>query len=266
VVFVNPYGIYVFEEIIRTGADSQLRFKIKEWMPVLLTYISVSYVVITVALVLAFKKRAWKAMFSIPSLTLLMTISSIRHLPIFVATSIRYLEHYQAVLINKLKTIKPTKGINRVVWASMLVLWIFIITSTVISVRGSIYQHEKYPIKAVAYLRDNNCKGNIFNSYNYGGYLIWQLPDAKVYIDGRMPSWVNNNQNYFNDYLDFINKEESRKDQINKYDIRCVLISNDEAYPKNNKSQPLGDWLVSNNWELITSASSQSNSLFILRP
>jgi hypothetical protein len=265
-VFVNPYGIYVFEEIIRTGADSQLRFKITEWMPVLLPYVSVSYVVITVALVLAFKKRAWKSIFSIPSLTLLMTISSIRHLPVFVATSVRYLEHYQTVSINKLKTIKPTKEINRVIWTSLSVLWLIVIVSSVVSVRGAIYQPEKYPTKAVAYLKENSCKGNIFNSYNYGGYLIWQLPDVKVYIDGRMPSWVNNNQNYFNDYLDFINKEESRKEQINKYNIRCVLVSNDEAYPKNNKSKPLGEWLVSNNWELITSASSQSNSLFMLKP
>lgn len=141
-VFVNPYGIYVFEEIIRTGADSQLRFKVTEWMPVLLPYVSVSYVAITVALVLAFKKRAWKAIFSIPSLTLLMTISSIRHLPVFVATSVRYLEHYQAVLINKLKTIKPTEEINRVIWTSLSVLWIFVVVSSVVSVRGTIYQPE----------------------------------------------------------------------------------------------------------------------------
>lgn len=41
----------------------------------------------------------------------------------------------------------------------------------------------------VEYLRTNPMEGTMFNFYNWGGYLIWRLPEEKVFIDGRMVSW-----------------------------------------------------------------------------
>jgi hypothetical protein len=45
---------------------------------------------------------------------------------------------------------------------------------------------EGLPLKAVKYLQDHELPGSMFNSYNWGGYLIWSLyPDKLVFIDGR---------------------------------------------------------------------------------
>jgi len=41
------------------------------------------------------------------------------------------------------------------------------------------------PIGAVEYLTANPPPLNLFNSYNWGGYLIYALPDVPVFIDGR---------------------------------------------------------------------------------
>ena len=42
------------------------------------------------------------------------------------------------------------------------------------------------PLEAAEYLRDHDPPGFMFNSYNWGGYLIWSLyPDRLVFIDGR---------------------------------------------------------------------------------
>jgi hypothetical protein len=42
------------------------------------------------------------------------------------------------------------------------------------------------PLEAAEYLRDYDPPGLMFNSYNWGGYLIWSLyPDKLVFIDGR---------------------------------------------------------------------------------
>ncbi len=42
------------------------------------------------------------------------------------------------------------------------------------------------PLGAVEYLRSHDLPGAMFNSYNWGGYLIWSLyPDMPVFIDGR---------------------------------------------------------------------------------
>jgi len=50
---------------------------------------------------------------------------------------------------------------------------------------GSAYCSESM----LEYLKSNQIKGKIFNFYNWGGYLIWNYPQEKVYIDGRMAIW-----------------------------------------------------------------------------
>jgi hypothetical protein len=42
-----------------------------------------------------------------------------------------------------------------------------------------------YPVRAVEYLRQHPVKGPVFNSYAFGGYLVSQLPEQPVFIDGR---------------------------------------------------------------------------------
>lgn len=44
---------------------------------------------------------------------------------------------------------------------------------------------ERYPVAAVEYLKGVKPEGNMFNSYNYGGYLIWALEEYPVFVDGR---------------------------------------------------------------------------------
>jgi len=47
-------------------------------------------------------------------------------------------------------------------------------------------QAQRFPAGAVAYLNTHRPAGPLFNSYNWGGYLIWTLyPRLRVYVDGR---------------------------------------------------------------------------------
>lgn len=42
-----------------------------------------------------------------------------------------------------------------------------------------------FPEKASSYIESHGLKGPLFNSYTWGGYLIWRLPAMPVSIDGR---------------------------------------------------------------------------------
>lgn len=43
-----------------------------------------------------------------------------------------------------------------------------------------------YPAGAADFIEKNDLKGNMYNHYNWGGYLIWRLaPERQVFIDGR---------------------------------------------------------------------------------
>jgi len=44
---------------------------------------------------------------------------------------------------------------------------------------------ESYPRPAIRWIEENQPQGALFNSYNWGGYLTWNLRNYPVFIDGR---------------------------------------------------------------------------------
>ena len=54
---------------------------------------------------------------------------------------------------------------------------------------------EGLPVGAAEYLRETDLPGRMFNSYNWGGYLIWSLyPEKPVFVDGRTDLYALNSQ------------------------------------------------------------------------
>ena len=44
---------------------------------------------------------------------------------------------------------------------------------------------KEEPVRAVQFAKDHNFGGPLYNTYDWGGYLIWNLPALPVSIDGR---------------------------------------------------------------------------------
>ena len=44
---------------------------------------------------------------------------------------------------------------------------------------------ERFPEQASSFVRTRNLPGPLFNTYDWGGFLIWDLPELPVSIDGR---------------------------------------------------------------------------------
>ena len=48
-----------------------------------------------------------------------------------------------------------------------------------------------FPDRLAQFVESNNLRGNMLNSYGFGGYLIWKLaPERRVFIDGRNEVYV----------------------------------------------------------------------------
>ena len=67
------------------------------------------------------------------------------------------------------------------------------------------------------------CRGNLYNRYDEGGYLIWFAPDHKVFLDGRQDP-----------YPVSLIKEQVRvettgdfQDVFRRYDIHCAYVPAD---------------------------------------
>ncbi|MBI4688819.1 MAG: hypothetical protein HY754_00880 [Nitrospirae bacterium] len=54
------------------------------------------------------------------------------------------------------------------------------------SFKGGQWVSNSFPEDAVSFILSNNIKGNMYNYFDWGGYLIWRFyPEKKVAVDGR---------------------------------------------------------------------------------
>jgi hypothetical protein len=91
------------------------------------------------------------------------------------------------------------------------------------------------PVKAAEFISNAGISGRMFNSYHFGGYLIYRLfPKQLVFIDGRADMY---GDSFFKDYLNIIDLGPDWKGTFDKYKIDYVITG---------KHEPLSQLLVSN--------------------
>jgi hypothetical protein len=123
--------------------------------------------------------------------------------------------------------------------------------------RGSFFQLRpslwRFPVGAADYLLANHVPGPIFNTYEYGGYLIWRLwPQYRVFVDGRAIS-----EAAYKDGQQILNNWGAPADQVvgpradllNRYGIQAVVMNTFEynsggayALPMALAKDPSNDW------------------------
>lgn len=89
---------------------------------------------------------------------------------------------------------------------------------------GGVSQRN-FPEHAVNFLVDNHVRGNMFNEFNSGAYVVGRcFPDIKVYIDGRTEVY---GPEFFKHYLKIVQKEDAEvlQEDLDRYDISIVLIN-----------------------------------------
>ena len=102
-------------------------------------------------------------------------------------------------------------------------------------VRGSFFQFRvaewKFPSGAADFLLRHGVTGRLFNTYEYGGYLMWRLwPRERVFIDGRALS-----ESVFQDYARMLYNHDESDGQpsgeslIDRYGIEVIVMNTFEA-------------------------------------
>jgi hypothetical protein len=80
---------------------------------------------------------------------------------------------------------------------------------------------QNMPVDAVAYIRDNSPPGRLFNSYNWGGYLLWELPEYPVFIDGRTDLY---NDEVIDQWLQVVRAEPGWQQTLDRWGVRLILL------------------------------------------
>jgi hypothetical protein len=99
--------------------------------------------------------------------------------------------------------------------------------------RGSFFQPRpaewKYPAGAADFLLAHHVTGPLFNTYEYGGYLIWRLwPRERVFIDGRALS-----ETIFMDYARILYNHDatggkSAQELLDQYGVQAIVMNSFE--------------------------------------
>jgi hypothetical protein len=83
------------------------------------------------------------------------------------------------------------------------------------------------PVKAVQFIKGSHLSGHMLNAYNYGGYLIWALPEHPDFIDGRADvfEW----SGMLQEFLRWAMLEEDPNILLNKYNVDFCLLERQSA-------------------------------------
>jgi hypothetical protein len=81
----------------------------------------------------------------------------------------------------------------------------------------------------VAFLRANNIHGPIFNDFDIGGYLIFNLFPERVFVDGRPEAYPDG---FFDKiYIPALSDDRVWQAQDEKYNFQTIVISMQDGFP-----------------------------------
>lgn len=277
---LTPYGAKLYSFLAGYKNTFYLTH-IEEWLPFYCYPVSFSQLFYA-ALVVIFILFTFFSMFekqkgeyhkinlwhlALACLFLAMALKSRRHFPLlFVATFPFVIEFFTIYLRFRLNA--PLDNIIAcVAKASLITGLITLSVAMFISINfiknPFISFCENYPCSAVDFLKNSEYKNSlIFNSYGWGGFLIWVWPEKQLFIDGRLPQYEFAGHTLLEEYYEFL-KKDGVADKLKQYNIQIVLLPKEKPinlkwYNKllfhitneevNKKSDLIG--YLNNNWLL----------------
>ncbi len=252
VVVLNPYTWHMWLYPFRTVGIEVLRESIQEWQspdfhqvwqqPFLLLLVGILLAlgragrradfsdltllgVWSVAALLAGRNMALFALISAPIVTRYASLALERQLEDW-----RTLPHMQRLLSafvrpvtsGKLQTVLHGAFLGLVVLAAALKISLALQPTALQKA-----MRESLPVDAVSALRAQRPPGALFNSYNWGGYLIFTLwPDYLVFVDGRTDLY---DDELLRQYLAIYSATDTWQEQLARYGIRVVLVETDSV-------------------------------------
>jgi len=100
-----------------------------------------------------------------------------------------------------------------------------------------------YPVRATEFIRQQRLPGNLYNTYDWGGYLAWKLfPRYRVFWDGRQNDAAMFRQGWRvmagkKDWQQILDRH-----QVNTIVTRCLTMDTGQRYPLLDRLEKSDDW------------------------
>jgi len=88
-------------------------------------------------------------------------------------------------------------------------------------------EHQRlFPVRAADAILEERPQGELFNSYNWGGYLIWRIyPAYRVYGDGRTDLY---DDELLREYLQVIQLRPGWEEVLERRGVRLILVESEQ--------------------------------------
>ena len=228
---INPLGFDVFAVPFDTLGISGLRQYIREWQspdfsqPY--TWGCVFLIALVIMAVVASRRRPDATEALLVAGTLSMALFSARNLSLFTVAAVPVATiHISAFLARKGWEIprrsleSPGRLVVNIALISLVAIALLMRLQYVTgdkTVQAAVSRN--WPVDAVRFLNSSALAGNLFNSYNWGGYLIYAARDNPVFIDGRTDLY----RDFLHDYAAAYSSDAWRA-VFDRWDIEIALI------------------------------------------
>jgi hypothetical protein len=151
-------------------------------------------------------------------------LSAQRHLLFFVFAATPFIAAGAARLYVRIR--RPTRSLRPMPAPAAAALALLLCAGALASAVGApaVPDEHAYPTGAVDALRTGS--GTLLHEYDWGGFLIFRVPERKVFVDGRLFPFY---PAVLSDYRDAVELRPNWKDVLARYDVREVLLMPDKA-------------------------------------
>ncbi|QPC80600.1 hypothetical protein G4Y79_12845 [Phototrophicus methaneseepsis] len=229
---INPYGLDLLIVPFQTFGMQFLRDYIQEWQRPVLTDTQVLpftlMLILTPVSMLLSKRRIDFGEIILLLGPAYLALTAARNISVFAVVAAPVIAvHLNAFLqrrgwvINAVQ--RPTRmmvRMNVVLIAVVgLSVGLHVLSNALPSVQADALE-DFFPVEAVEYMRTQDYEGEMFNSYNWGGYLIFFYPEARVFIDGRSDMY----RDFVDDFAQVALGATDFRPMFDEYNVGYALI------------------------------------------
>jgi len=240
-VFINPRGAElprVWLDLMKSGVVARI---MSEHAPLEWTSVEALMIALLAACYLAVLATAWRRMLRItwllPLLWLALTVSRVRHGPLFAVLAglaIAEMLPYSSLATSICATAQGSSNLRGRTRVAPVAIAAFCLALALqasglrISLLGADWARlnpRYWPVEAAPALREAIAKSGdprVFNQMTYGGYLIYAVPEAKVFIDDRCELY---GDEFLMQYESLMNAPEKFDAAAASHPFRHVFIS-----------------------------------------
>jgi hypothetical protein len=230
---VNPYGFDMLKVPFQTLSIGALRDFIQEWnSPNFHERQTWPFIFMLLGILgsvgASHKKMDWTN-FILVSGTAFMGFLAGRNISVFAVVATPVLTyHLDAMLTERGWVITPVRHVTprmarlNLLLVSVIVLGALFKVVAVVTPQTIDEAQEQYlPVKVARFIEEERPAGPMFNSYNWGGYLMFAVPDYPVFVDGRTDLY---GDEFLLEYLRAATGDNTWYTTLDKYNINLVVI------------------------------------------